>query len=248
MVGDDDLIAGIQQDCLAISQDDMRLCRLMRHSVRRLLDHSAAVAQLQTNQVTLTIGFDIAPRLARALCFAAHAVDGGDLIPRAHDEGSVVVHVDRLCAVALGPCLRQLALGHLVLSGHADSEQASRSMFAFIGVRRGSTDWLKSVLQSITPALHRALVNAQKTRSAASPSLTPAEKAICRLLLAGAHNKEIAKALGKSDATVRNQLHTIFPKLGVTTRTAAASKLREMPATLFSVDGGRAVLIENRYY
>ena len=248
MVGDDDLIAGIQQDCLATSQDELRFCRLMQHSVRKLLDHSAAVAQLQTHQATLIIGFDIAPRLARALRMAAHAVDGGDLIPRAHGEGSIVVDADRLCAVELGPRLRQLAMGHLALSGHADSEQASCAMFAFIGVRRGSADWVKRVLRSITPALHRALFNLQQTRSAVSLSLTPAEKAICRLLLAGAHNKEIAKMLGKSDATVRNQLHIIFPKLGVTTRTAAATKLQELPAAFFAPDGGRVVPIVHRYY
>ena len=246
MDGDDDLIARIQKDCLAVSQDEVRFCRLMRYSVRKLLDHSAAVVQLQTREApTLIIGFDIAPSFSRALRIAAHAVDGGTLIPRAHDEGSIVVHVDRLSAAPLGPRLRQLALGHLVLSGYADSARTSCSVFAFIGVRPSNTDRLKRVLQCITPALHRALCNVQQTRVATSLSLTPAEKAICRLLLAGVHNKEIARALGKSDATVRNQLHAIFPKLGVTTRTAAATRLRELPSALYAAEGRKEALIEH---
>jgi DNA-binding CsgD family transcriptional regulator len=246
MACDDDLIARIQKDCLAIPHDDVRFCRLIRHSVRKLFDHSAVVAQLQTPQApTLIIGFDIAPRLARALRIAAHAVDRGALISRTQDEGSIVVELERLRAIPLGPRLRQLALGQLVLSAHAESEQASRSVFAFIGVRGGSTERLKRVVQAITPALHCALFNMQQERLGAALSLTPAERAICRLLLAGAHNKEIARTLKKSVATVRNQLHSLFSKLGVTTRTAAATKLRDLPTTCFAADDGKAVLIEH---
>jgi DNA-binding CsgD family transcriptional regulator len=250
MDDDDDLIARIREECLAMSQDEARFCRLMRHPVRKLLDYSGAVVQLQTHHApTRIIGLDIAPRLVRALCIAAHAVNGGALISKACEEGPIVIPADCLRAVPLGPLLRQLASGHLVVSGHAESGAASCSAFAFIGVRRDDTDRLKRVLKSITPSLHRVLYSVQQTRRTASLSLTPAEKAICRLLLQGAHNKEIAKALGKSEATVRNQLHTLFPKLVVTTRIAAATKIRELPATIFATDAGRkAALIEHSYY
>lgn len=48
--------------------------------------------------------------------------------------------------------------------------------------------------------------------------LTPAERQLLPYLLESASNREIAAILGKSPATVRNQLHSIFRKLNVTRR------------------------------
>lgn len=226
---DDDLIARVQQDSLTLSHDSGDLCRLMRHSVRTLLDHSGAVVQFQSRRgPTRIISFDIEPRLVRALRLAAHGVAGGILISRLYVEGPVVVQADCLRTLPLGPRLRQLASGHLLLHAHADSEQASRSVFVFIGVRRGDPDRLDDVLRPITPFLHRALSVIYQVDTAPVPSLTRAEIEICRLLLEGASNKQIATALKKSDATVRNQLHATFAKLGVRTRAAAALKLRQL--------------------
>lgn len=135
----------------------------------------------------------ISPRLARALRIAAHAIDGGALISKAYDEGPIVIPADRLRAVPLGPRLRQLASGHLVICGYADPKHATCSLFAFIGVHRGDVGRLKEVLGTIMPSLHSALYSAMQRWRSNWPSLTPAEKAICRLLLEGEHNKEIAK-------------------------------------------------------
>lgn len=250
MEDDDDLIARVEEECLASCQDEVYFCRLMRHPVRKLLDHDGAIVQMQIHQAPIRIiALDMAPRLARALRIASHAVGGGALIRKACEEGPIVIPADSLQKAPLGPCLRQLASGRLVLSGHFDGPQTSCSVFAFTGVHRGDAERLKRVLRSITPLLHRALFSAQQRWRSRLPSLTPAEKAICRLLLDGAHNKEIAKALGKSDATVRNQLHTLFEKLGVVTRTAAATKLRDLPPVLFALDAcRRSARIEHSYY
>jgi DNA-binding CsgD family transcriptional regulator len=250
MEDDDDLIARVEQECHANCQDEVYFCRLMRHPVRKLLDHDGAIAQMQIDQAPIRIiAVDMAPRLARALRIASHAVDGGALIRKACEEGPIVISADCLRTVPLGPRLRQLTSGRLVLSGHADRQQASCSVFAFTGVHREDTERLKRVLKSITPSLHRALFSAQQARKSSLLSLTPAERAICRLLMEGAHNKEIAKGLGKSEATVRNQLHALFLKLGVASRTAAAAKLRDLPPVFFPVDVCRkSVRIEHSYY
>lgn len=63
--------------------------------------------------------------------------------------------------------------------------------------------------------------------SSTSPcTLTPAERQVAVMAAEGAAYKTIAKVLGKSPATVRNQLHAVYRKLDVANRTALACKLR----------------------
>jgi DNA-binding NarL/FixJ family response regulator len=60
------------------------------------------------------------------------------------------------------------------------------------------------------------------TGSAAGRSaLTQAEAAVLELLARGLDNHAIARQLGKSEKTVRNQVSTIFDKLSVRTRAEA---------------------------
>ena len=63
--------------------------------------------------------------------------------------------------------------------------------------------------------------------SSISPcTLTPAERQVAAMAAAGLPYKIIARQLGKSPATVRNQLHAVYQKLEVANRTALAYKLR----------------------
>lgn len=57
--------------------------------------------------------------------------------------------------------------------------------------------------------------------------LTPRERAILMLVAEGRRNRQIAEALGISEATVENHLHRIFSKLDVTNRTEAARQTRD---------------------
>jgi pimeloyl-ACP methyl ester carboxylesterase/DNA-binding CsgD family transcriptional regulator len=54
-----------------------------------------------------------------------------------------------------------------------------------------------------------------------SAGLTPAERDVLRLVAQGLNNSAIARQLGKSEKTVRNQVSSIFDKLGVGTRAEA---------------------------
>jgi DNA-binding NarL/FixJ family response regulator len=54
--------------------------------------------------------------------------------------------------------------------------------------------------------------------------MTARELDVLRILLAGATNKEIARRLQISEATVENHLHRMYGKLGVRNRTEAALK------------------------
>jgi DNA-binding NarL/FixJ family response regulator len=61
----------------------------------------------------------------------------------------------------------------------------------------------------------------------AFPDLTPRERDILRLIAQGLTNTSIADRLVLSPKTVRNQVSTIFSKLGVTDRAEAIIKARE---------------------
>lgn len=245
------LIDQIQQTCRASSLDKAALRWLIRSPLRTVLNYSGAVVQLQVDAMpTHVIGFDIAPRLIRALRVAAHLYERGSCLRQVHANRPFLFHVDALRALPLGPHLRPLAHGDLVVHGHADSDRVLRSVFAFVGIHAMNWEEFQRTLKIITPSLHHVFFAAYQTSYPGLPALTRAERDICRILMNGASNKQIANMLNKSAATVRNQLHVIFEKLGVSTRSAAVTMLREVqPALARNTASMRATSrVEHLYY
>lgn len=62
------------------------------------------------------------------------------------------------------------------------------------------------------------------------PLLTDRETEVLRAVADGATNRQTAASLNVSEATVKTHLVHIFDKLGVTTRTAAVARARELGA------------------
>ncbi|MGQ3117424.1 MAG: helix-turn-helix domain-containing protein [Hydrogenophaga sp.] len=58
-------------------------------------------------------------------------------------------------------------------------------------------------------------------------ALTPAEREVLRLVALGLDNAAIALRLSKREKTVRNQVSSIFDKLGVRTRAEAIVHVRD---------------------
>jgi DNA-binding CsgD family transcriptional regulator len=55
-------------------------------------------------------------------------------------------------------------------------------------------------------------------------ALTSAEREVCRLILAGLTNADIARARATSPNTTKNQIASIFRKLGVVSRAELAAR------------------------
>lgn len=65
-------------------------------------------------------------------------------------------------------------------------------------------------------------------------ALTPRETEVITLMGTGMPNRSIARNLRISERTVKSHLHSIFTKLGVTTRGEAVAKLNGTPSLDFS--------------
>jgi DNA-binding NarL/FixJ family response regulator len=81
---------------------------------------------------------------------------------------------------------------------------------------RGVVNGRSTFSSEFLPALIR-----QTQRTSSSARLTPRERDILTLLAGGQANKDIARALGLSDGTVRMYVSTILAKLGAANRTEA---------------------------
>lgn len=77
---------------------------------------------------------------------------------------------------------------------------------------------------SISASMSNQLLFIRLARRTA-PSLSPAEQRVAAMAIAGAAYKEIARDCNVSLSTVRNQLHAIYTKLGVSNKTALAKAL-----------------------
>ena len=60
------------------------------------------------------------------------------------------------------------------------------------------------------------------------PVLTERESEVLRAVTDGSTNRQVAASLHVSEATVKTHLVHVFDKLGVTSRTAAVAKAREL--------------------
>jgi DNA-binding NarL/FixJ family response regulator len=83
------------------------------------------------------------------------------------------------------------------------------------------------ILETISPTAPWSEISSRLP--AASPhlaQLSPAERLVAVHLAEGFSNREIAVALGKSQATVKNQVSAILHKLSVPTRARLIARLR----------------------
>ncbi len=152
------------------------------------------------------------------------------LLTRRPDVGLVVldVHLPGLAPLQALQALRSAwpLLPVLLMSADNDPQLAARALQA------GAAGWLPKSAQAgvLVSALELVLAGGcylpafllQRNSAAADEVLTPRQTEVLAELARGRSNKEIARALGMSEPTVKGHLVTIFRVLRVRNRAEAA--------------------------
>lgn len=82
----------------------------------------------------------------------------------------------------------------------------------------------------VTAAVVREMLFVTVRDTSAIEVLSPAERSVASLVGSGLSYKEAARRLGVSPATVRNELHSVYMKLGIANKAALAKSLSEVGA------------------
>jgi two-component system, NarL family, nitrate/nitrite response regulator NarL len=113
---------------------------------------------------------------------------------------------------------------HVILLTAAASDrqrEEARNLGASLLFKDAAADEL---LDLVVGKIDRTGDDPSPLRSAAAPfELTQRELKIAELVATGISNKEIARQLSVSEATVKAHLHNVFTKTGLTSRTALAA-------------------------
>jgi pimeloyl-ACP methyl ester carboxylesterase/DNA-binding CsgD family transcriptional regulator len=136
----------------------------------------------------------------------------------------------------------QLRVPTLVMHSRGDARvpfDEGRQLAALIpGARFVPLDSRNHVLLEGEPAWPlfmaalRSFIGADAAPSHPSFGLTAAEQAVLQLVAQGLDNHAIAQRLNKGEKTVRNQVSSIFAKLGVRTRAQAIVRARDQSANV----------------
>jgi DNA-binding NarL/FixJ family response regulator len=118
--------------------------------------------------------------------------------------------------------LRAGAVGYLL-----KAVSAPRLLEAIRAVARGDSILEPSVTTKVVAEFARLANQALRPQALESP-LSEREIEVLRLVTKGATNREIAATLFIAEGTVRNHLTNILGKLGVSDRTQAAVKAKEL--------------------
>ena len=113
----------------------------------------------------------------------------------------------------------------IILTASATDKQRDEAREAGVSAlifKDSAPDQLIHLIVTLAHACFPQLCEEEARRPHAFPVLTPREREITFLLCGGFSNKEIARQLSLSEATVKTHLHNAFAKTGTASRTALA--------------------------
>ena len=126
--------------------------------------------------------------------------------------------------------VRDFGLGNVAGHGVLNIKSNAGSYFGFTSVRSPLSDWHREALKVIAPVLNDLLVShfsfTQFHHTSVFEKLTKRQSEIVRHVAEGVSDKSIARILGISEKTVRNQLVEVFKKLDFHKRTELIAYLR----------------------
>lgn len=119
-------------------------------------------------------------------------------------------------------------LCNIAAHGVKDLRSQGAGYFTFSQIPEPLTEHHARLLDMLVPLLHQALVRsigkpdtAESQSDSGTPALTTREIEILRRLSAGNTSAEIATLLNRSAHTVKNQMRSVYQKLGVNNRARA---------------------------
>jgi DNA-binding CsgD family transcriptional regulator len=126
--------------------------------------------------------------------------------------------------------IKQLGLKNIAAHGVLNVRANAGTYFSFSGVKGKPSPWHLQALKILSPVLNDlflAYIAAEPMVShAALIAMTPRQREILRLLVAGLSDKVIANQLHISEKTVRNQLSAVYQHVGVRNRAQLIAFLR----------------------
>ena len=124
---------------------------------------------------------------------------------------------------------RAFGLGNIAAHGVLNVKASAGTYFSFSGMAGPMSEWHLQALRLIARVLNDlfpAYIAVDQPLTLQLASLTPRQAAIVRQLATGADDKSIARVLGITDKTVRNQLSQIYAQVGVHTRLQLVSLIK----------------------
>lgn len=228
-----DLFYGLARACAGCASEE-QFADLVRTWVRRLLPHGVLIAaigriDLEHLEIQHAIGVDCPPdalsQIPRLLNLRDRPVvrhwlrTGEPLCLQLPEDAALTSLRER-------QEIEHFGLGRLAIHGMVDLKARSGSYFSFGQVDTSlDRSVLLDTLRLIVPSLHQAMLQSCRAENdqRADPlaALTAAERELMQWVAAGRTNNEIAELRNRSAATVRNQIHSAFVKMGVTNRSEA---------------------------
>ena len=190
--------------------------------------HREAVAALLANQIEI-VGIVTKAELASCAPHLASDVvliDVGCLNSGARVTTPNAAPTGKMIAFGVSNAESEiLACAEAGVYGYIDRDGSIEDVVAtIVGVARGEVPctpmFVGTLSQWLTAVVH------SHAHEPDAPALSSRELEVSRYLVQGRSNKEIARQLRISAATVKNHVHNILEKLGVSRRGEAVAKLR----------------------
>ena len=190
----------------------------------------SGVAQLAISRVLIVKGD--APSLEQAKTFLER------LIEAAEEEGRTGITIEARALEALADWRRGERVGAMTSLEHAlrlAEPEGYVRLFADLGLPMGqlllearSRAVMPEYVDKLLAAFGADLEHPAPAQAALPEPLTPREEEVLGLMAAGLTNREIAEQLVVSPETVKKHTSNIYGKLGVSKRTEAVARAREL--------------------